>query len=116
MADRCLDGGGGFFAGDTRACRQMHLQLALLDPIGHCPHLGPDSEKCTAEARSGRRVTAYCDRLAPPLACELPHATARPRASGAAARAAAPSQQRVAKKVLGMAPRLVRLGLGCGLG
>ena len=35
VADRCLDGGGGFFAGDTRACRQMHLQLALLDPIGH---------------------------------------------------------------------------------
>ncbi len=32
VADRCLDGGGGFFAGDTRACRQMHLQLALLEP------------------------------------------------------------------------------------
>ena len=46
VADRCLDGGGGFFAGDTRACRQMHLQLALLEPawksyFGH-PTLGRD--------------------------------------------------------------------------
>ena len=66
----CLDGAGGFFSGDTRACRQMHLQLALLDPIVHCPHLGPDSEKCTAEARSGTRVTAYCDATSPPFGLE----------------------------------------------
>ena len=70
----CLDGAGGFFSGDTRACRQMHLQLALLDPIVHCLHLGPESLKCTAEARSGTRVTAYCSAASPPYGLER-HAT-----------------------------------------
>ena len=76
VADRCLDGAGGFFAGDTRACRQMHLQLALLDPIVHCPHLGPESEKCAAPPRAGARVVAFCDDVSPPYGDEA--AASRP--------------------------------------
>ena len=56
----CLEGSGGYFSGDTLACRQMHLQLALLNPIVHCQHLGPDSDKCDAAPRNGTRVVAYC--------------------------------------------------------
>jgi len=70
VADKCLDNSGGFFAGNTRACRQMHLQLALLDPIVHCPHLGPDSDKCGAAPRYGHRVTAYCSDSSPPYGAD----------------------------------------------
>lgn len=33
-------------AGDSFACRMYHLTVATEDPVGHCPHILPDSLPC----------------------------------------------------------------------
>ena len=40
--------GGDYYAGNTLACRSVHLVLAKLDPRAHCSHLGPNSSYCVA--------------------------------------------------------------------
>ena len=43
------NGTGSFFAGNTLACRTVHLVLLKLDPVVHCSHVGPDSEPCNGK-------------------------------------------------------------------
>ena len=55
VASACLDGAGGDFSGNTRACRQMHLQLALLDPIVHCPASASRNSRSAGPRDESRR-------------------------------------------------------------